>query len=102
MTLAPSGSPPTSADGTHRLPSAPRPGRRPRPPAEPRPDPQLNSPAAAQHTHRNKEATQASDNPNESTIDDARIRELMLMNRFAVFNQRDPERRLNAIAANYT
>jgi hypothetical protein len=43
-----------------------------------------------------------SDNPNESTIDDARIRELMLMNLFAVFNQRHPERRLNAIAANYT
>ena len=50
------------------------PGKTPSTPAEPRPDPQLNSPAAAQHTHRNKEATQASDNPNESTIDDARIR----------------------------
>jgi ketosteroid isomerase-like protein len=34
--------------------------------------------------------------------DDARIRELMLMNLFAVFNERAPERRLNAIAANYT
>ena len=34
--------------------------------------------------------------------DDARIRELMLMNLFAAFNQRSPERRLNAIAANYT
>jgi hypothetical protein len=34
--------------------------------------------------------------------DDARIRELMLLNLFAVFNERDPERRLNAIAANYT
>jgi hypothetical protein len=33
--------------------------------------------------------------------DDARIHELMLMNLFAVFNERDPERRLNAIAANY-
>jgi hypothetical protein len=43
-----------------------------------------------------------SDNPNEISIDDARIRELMLMNLFAVFNERDPERRLNAIAANYT
>jgi SnoaL-like domain len=43
-----------------------------------------------------------SDKPNEITGDDARIRELMLMNLFAVFNERDPERRLNAIAANYT
>jgi hypothetical protein len=43
-----------------------------------------------------------SDNPNENTTDDARIRELMLINLFAVFNERDPERRLNAIAANYT
>jgi ketosteroid isomerase-like protein len=43
-----------------------------------------------------------SDNPNETTTDDARIRELMLINLFAVFNERDPERRLNAIAANYT
>jgi SnoaL-like domain len=34
--------------------------------------------------------------------DDARIRELMLINLFAVFNERDPERRLKAIAANYT
>jgi hypothetical protein len=34
--------------------------------------------------------------------DDARIRELMLMNLFAVFDERAPERRLNAIAANYT
>jgi hypothetical protein len=34
--------------------------------------------------------------------DDARIRELMLMNLFAVFNERDAERRLQAIAANYT
>jgi hypothetical protein len=34
--------------------------------------------------------------------DDARIRELMLMNLFAVFNERDPERRLEVIAANYT
>jgi ketosteroid isomerase-like protein len=43
-----------------------------------------------------------SDNPNDITTDDARIRELMLLNLFAVFNERDPERRLNAIAANYT
>ena len=32
----------------------------------------------------------------------ARIRELMLDNLYAVFNQRDPERRLTAIATNYT
>ena len=40
-------------------------------------------------------------NPNAIT-DDGRIRELMLMNLFAVFNERDPERRLKAITANYT
>ena len=34
--------------------------------------------------------------------DAARIRELMLDNLYAVFNQRDPRRRLKAIAANYT
>jgi SnoaL-like protein len=34
--------------------------------------------------------------------DDGRIRELLLINLFAVFNERDPERRLKAIAANYT
>jgi SnoaL-like domain len=34
--------------------------------------------------------------------DDARIRELMLINLFAVFNERDPERRWKAITANYT
>jgi hypothetical protein len=34
--------------------------------------------------------------------DDARIRELMLINLFVVFSERDPERRLEAIAANYT
>ena len=34
--------------------------------------------------------------------DPARIRELMLANLFAVFNERDPERRSTAIAANYT
>ena len=33
--------------------------------------------------------------------DPARIRELMLANLFAVFNVRDPERRLQAIARNY-
>ena len=34
--------------------------------------------------------------------DPARIRELMLVNLFAVFSERDAERRLKAIAANYT
>ena len=36
------------------------------------------------------------------TTDSARIRELMLVNLFAVFNERDPERRLKAIADNNT
>jgi SnoaL-like domain len=36
------------------------------------------------------------------TTDSARIRELMLVNLFAVFNERDAERRLKAIADNYT
>jgi hypothetical protein len=34
--------------------------------------------------------------------DSARIRELMLVNLFAVFNERDAKRRLKAIADNYT
>ena len=34
--------------------------------------------------------------------DPARIRELLLANLFAVFNERDDERRLEAIARNYT
>jgi ketosteroid isomerase-like protein len=34
--------------------------------------------------------------------DQARIRELLLLNLVAVFNERDPERRLKAIVANYT
>ena len=34
--------------------------------------------------------------------DPARIRELMLANLFAVFNERDPKRRLDMIARNYT
>ena len=34
--------------------------------------------------------------------DSERIRELMLVNLFAVFNQRDAERRLKAITGNYT
>ena len=37
-----------------------------------------------------------------SATDPGRIRELMLENLFAVFNVRDPERRLEAIARNYT
>ena len=37
-----------------------------------------------------------------ATTDAARIRELMLANLFAVFSERDPERRSKAIAANYT
>jgi hypothetical protein len=37
-----------------------------------------------------------------AVTDAARIRELMLGNLFAVFNQRDPDRRVKAIAANYT
>ena len=36
------------------------------------------------------------------TTDAARIRELLLLNLFAVFGERDPERRMEAIAANYT
>ena len=34
--------------------------------------------------------------------DSERIRELMLVNLFAVFNERDAERRSKAIAGNYT
>jgi hypothetical protein len=34
--------------------------------------------------------------------EEARIRELMLVNLFAVFSERDPERRMQAIVANYT
>ena len=37
-----------------------------------------------------------------ATTDAARIRELLLLNLFAVFSERDPERRAKAIAANYT
>jgi hypothetical protein len=36
------------------------------------------------------------------TTDGARIRELLLLNLFVVFSERDPERRLKAIVANYT
>jgi SnoaL-like domain len=35
-------------------------------------------------------------------MDPARIRELLLANLFAVFNERDPRRRSDAIARNYT
>ena len=37
-----------------------------------------------------------------ATTDPARTRELLLANLFAVFNERDPERRLEVIARNYT
>ena len=37
-----------------------------------------------------------------ATTDPARIRELMLANLMVVFNERDPKRRLEAIARNYT
>ena len=37
-----------------------------------------------------------------ATTDPSRIRELLLANLFAVFNVRDPERRFEAIARNYT
>jgi hypothetical protein len=37
-----------------------------------------------------------------TTTQDARIRELLLDNLFAVFSERDPERRMKAIVANYT
>jgi hypothetical protein len=37
-----------------------------------------------------------------TTTDPARIRELLLANLFAVFGERDPARRLEAIARNYT
>jgi ketosteroid isomerase-like protein len=37
-----------------------------------------------------------------TTTQQARIRELLLLNLFAVFSERDPERRLKAIVANYT
>jgi SnoaL-like protein len=37
-----------------------------------------------------------------ATTDPERIRELMLANLFAVFSERDPKRRLQVIARNYT
>lgn len=39
---------------------------------------------------------------NEIPTDPARIRELLLINLFAVFSERDPNRRLEVIEANYT
>jgi len=38
----------------------------------------------------------------DAIADPARIRELMLANLFAVFDERDPKRRLDVIARNYT
>ena len=54
-------------------------------------------------THRT-DGTGAQDQAAEAraTPDATRIRELMLDNLYGVFNQRDPERRLKAIATNYT
>jgi hypothetical protein len=41
--------------------------------------------------------------PQQALLTDAaRIRELLLLNLFVVFSERDPERRLKAIVANYT
>ena len=40
--------------------------------------------------------------PTTTPTQAARIRELLLLNLFAVFSERDPERRLEAIVANYT
>ena len=40
--------------------------------------------------------------PKDAPTEPARIRELMLANLFAVFSERDPKRRLQAIARNYT
>jgi SnoaL-like domain len=37
-----------------------------------------------------------------TSTQEARIRELLLINLFAVFSERDPERRMKAIVANYT
>ena len=44
----------------------------------------------------------ASPQERAAIADPARIRELMLANLFAVFNERDPTRRLDVIARNYT
>jgi hypothetical protein len=42
------------------------------------------------------------DAPPQDAPRTARIRELMLANLFAVFNERDPKRRLKVITRNYT
>ena len=39
---------------------------------------------------------------NKTTTDAARIRELLLINLFAVFSESDPKRRVKAIEAAYT
>ncbi len=44
----------------------------------------------------------ASPQERAAIADPARIRELMLANLFAVFDERDPKRRLDVIARNYT
>ncbi len=44
----------------------------------------------------------ASPRERAAIADPARIRELMLANLFAVFDERDPKRRLDVIARNYT
>ena len=44
----------------------------------------------------------ASPQERAAIADPARIRELMLANLFAVFNERNPKRRLDVIARNYT
>ena len=46
--------------------------------------------------------TSAPTQPDVMTADAARIRELLLLNLFVVFSERDPDRRLKAIVANYT
>jgi len=46
--------------------------------------------------------TSAPTQPDVMTADEARIRELLLLNLFVVFSERDPDRRLKAIVANYT
>jgi hypothetical protein len=48
------------------------------------------------------EATSQERRAPSATTDPARIRELLLANLFAVFSERDPERRLQVIERNYT
>jgi hypothetical protein len=47
-------------------------------------------------------SVEASPQERAAIADPARIRELMLANLFEVFNERDPTRRLDVIARNYT